>query len=80
MKRLFLAPAEERREAAGGAWPETFDGTEIPVCPASGLPLGLGKGSFWSAGKDGDDDQGRPTPGNDLEEANGDFVWTIRRR
>ena len=54
----------------------------IPNCPYTGLPLGYRDGSVWSYGGDGDDDGGQ---GLDVElsgdiEANGDVVWTVKRK
>ncbi len=53
---------------------------KVPVCPMTGQPLHFKAGKCWSVGKNGIDDGGTPGRDNDAFDADGDVVWTVKRR
>ncbi len=52
----------------------------VPSCPQSGKAFGYADGNLWSFGWDGDDDAGRAVADEDDEKADGDVVWTVKRK
>jgi hypothetical protein len=83
---LRAALAIARYDADQGKLPSTLEELvprylpRVPEDPFSGKPLRYAGGKVWSFGGDGDDDQGRPQVNPDLEDSDGDVVWTVKRK
>jgi hypothetical protein len=82
------------RVSVGLAWYMTEKGTppatledlvprylpKVPACPLTGLPLRTRDGKVWSVGKNRVDDGGKPGKNDDIDDDDGDVVWTVKRR
>ena len=73
-------------EAEHGAFPAKLEDLvprylpRLENCPASGKPVDYSPGKIWAFGGDWDDDAGRPAAEEDNDEADGDVVWTVKRK
>ena len=44
------------------------------------MPVNKERRRVWSVGKNGKDDGGRPGQNNDVDDQDGDYVWTVKRK
>ncbi|HLY09869.1 MAG TPA: hypothetical protein VKW04_11240 [Planctomycetota bacterium] len=83
---MTVSVAIARFDAEEGTPPDTLEDLvprylpKVPRCPFSGQALGYSQGRVWSVGKNLVDDQGTPGRNDDLDDQDGDVVWTVMRK